>query len=103
MEEIKNRTVYRAAIYIRLSREDKDKWESNSIKNQRDLIYAFLRDKGDIQVCTEKVDDGYSGVDFNRPAVTELLEEVKNGEINCIIVKDLSRFGRNYIETGRYI
>lgn len=94
---------YQAALYIRLSKEDGDKEESNSVSNQRDLIYSFLEDKGDIQVCEEKVDDGYSGVDFDRPALNSMLEDVKQGKINCIIVKDLSRFGRNYIETGRYI
>lgn len=94
---------YRAALYIRLSKEDGDKAESNSVSNQRELIYSYLKDKSDIQVCTEKVDDGYSGVGFDRPALRSLLEEVKQGMINCIIVKDLSRFGRNYIETGRYI
>ncbi len=94
---------YQAALYIRLSKEDGDKEESNSVSNQRDLIYSFLEDKGDIQVCEEKVDDGYSGVGFDRPALNSMLEDVKQGKINCIIVKDLSRFGRNYIETGRYI
>ncbi len=94
---------YQAALYIRLSKEDKDKAESNSVSNQRDLIYAFLKDKKDIQVCEEKIDDGYSGVGFERPALISMLEDVKQGKINCIIVKDLSRFGRNYIETGRYI
>lgn len=95
--------VYQATIYIRLSKEDGDKQESNSIKNQRELIYRFLQNKPDIQVCGERVDDGYSGVNFDRPGMKQLLEEVKAGEINCIVVKDLSRFGRNYIETGRYI
>ncbi|KXL52492.1 recombinase [Anaerotignum neopropionicum] len=95
--------VYQAAIYLRLSREDGDKFESNSIKNQRDLIKFYLRDKADISVVSEKIDDGYSGVSFDRPALKELLEEIKNRKINCIIVKDLSRFGRNYIEVGRYI
>ncbi len=95
--------IYQAALYIRLSKEDGDKAESNSVSNQRDLIYSFLKDKKDIQVCDEKVDDGYSGVGFDRPALISMLEDVKQGKINCIIVKDLSRFGRNYIETGRYI
>ena len=95
--------IYRAVLYIRLSKEDGDKAESNSVSNQRDLIYSFLKDKKDIQVCDEKVDDGYSGVGFDRPALISMLEDVKQGKINCIIVKDLSRFGRNYIETGRYI
>ena len=96
-------TIYQGAIYIRLSKEDGDKQESNSITNQRELIYGFLKNKPDIQVCRERVDDGYSGINFDRPGIKQLLEEVKAGEINCIIVKDLSRFGRNYIETGRYI
>ena len=95
--------IYQGAIYIRLSKEDGDKQESNSITNQRELIYGFLKNKPDIQVCRERVDDGYSGINFDRPGIKQLLEEVKAGEINCIIVKDLSRFGRNYIETGRYI
>lgn len=103
MQKTENTAVYRAALYIRLSKEDGDKQESNSISNQRDLIYSFLKGKQEIQVCVERVDDGYSGIDFNRPAITALLEEIKQGVINCIIVKDLSRFGRNYIETGRYI
>lgn len=95
--------VYHGAIYIRLSKEDGDKLESNSVKNQRDFIHAFLIDKKDIVVTSEKVDDGYSGVTFERPALKEMLEEIKDGKVNCVIVKDLSRFGRNYIETGRYI
>lgn len=103
MQKTENAVLYKAALYIRLSKEDGGKQESNSISNQRDLIYAFLKDKPEIQVCEEKIDDGYSGIDFNRPAIIELLEEIKHGSINCIIVKDLSRFGRNYIETGRYI
>jgi len=102
-EFIREEIIYQAALYIRLSKEDGDKQESNSIANQRELIYGFLKNKTDIHVCVERVDDGYSGVNFDRPGLIRLLEEVKAGEINCIIVKDLSRFGRNYIETGRYI
>ena len=98
-----NENLYHAALYIRLSREDGDKFESNSISNQRELIYNFLKTKPDIEVCSEKVDDGYSGITFDRPAIKELLADIKAGLINCVIVKDLSRFGRNYIETGRYI
>ena len=80
-------TIYQGAIYIRLSKEDGDKQESNSITNQRELIYGFLKNKPDIQVCRERVDDGYSGINFDRPGIKQLLEEVKAGEINCIIVK----------------
>ncbi|MGN0298066.1 MAG: recombinase family protein [Lachnospiraceae bacterium] len=99
---------YHAAIYLRLSREDGDvtagsKNESNSIVNQKNLILDFLKDKDDIQVVSIREDDGYSGVDFNRPGFQLMLQDIKKGIIDCIIVKDLSRFGRNYIEVGRYL
>ena len=95
--------IYKAAMYIRLSKEDGDKAESNSVTNQRAFINDYLKTKTDMILVMEKIDDGYSGIDFHRPAMEELLLEIKNGVIDCIIVKDLSRFGRNYIETGRYI
>ena len=100
--------VYHASIYLRLSKEDGDvtagsKNESNSISNQKSLIMDYLKDKHDIQVVSIREDDGYSGVDFNRPSFQLMLEDVKKGIIDCIIVKDLSRFGRNYIEAGRYL
>lgn len=94
---------YHAAIYIRLSKDDGDKIESNSIANQRDLVHSFLKTKPEIEVYSERVDDGFSGVNFERPAIKELFDDIKAGVIDCVIVKDLSRFGRNYIETGRYI
>lgn len=93
---------YKAAIYVRISKEDGN-IESNSIVNQKELIKEFLKNKEDISICSEKIDDGYSGANFNRPGFKEMLEEIKEGKINCVIVKDLSRFGRNYIEAGRYI
>lgn len=96
-------TIYNAAIYTRLSKEDNDKEESDSIANQKTLIREFLKTKPDIRICAEMVDDGYSGVDFNRPAMNQMLADIKAGLINCVIVKDLSRFGRNHIEVGRYI
>lgn len=99
---------YRAAIYLRLSKEDGDvvtggKQESNSISNQKDLVLDFLMSHPEIEVVSVRVDDGYSGVDFNRPDFQRMLEDIKNGIIDCVVVKDLSRFGRNYIETGRYL
>ncbi|XCH80349.1 MAG: recombinase family protein [Candidatus Dehalobacter alkaniphilus] len=103
MESNANQTSYNAALYARLSKEDNDKEESDSIANQKTLIKEFLKSKPDIHICTEMVDDGYSGVDFNRPAMNQLLADIKAGLINCVIVKDLSRFGRNHIEVGRYI
>ena len=100
--------VYHASIYLRLSKEDGDvtsgsKNESNSISNQKSLVMDYLKDKHDIQVVSIREDDGYSGVDFNRPGFQLMLEDIKKGIIDCIIVKDLSRFGRNYIEVGRYL
>ncbi len=94
---------YRAGIYLRLSKEDGDKVESNSVQNQREMIHSYLKNEKDIRIVSEKVDDGFSGVTFERPAFQELLEEVRRGAVNCVIVKDLSRFGRNYIEAGKYI
>ncbi len=100
MDEYK---IYKAAIYVRLSKEDGDKVESDSIVNQKELIKHYLHDKYDICICEERIDDGYSGVNFDRPAFKLMLEDIKDGRINCVVVKDLSRFGRNYIESGRYI
>jgi len=99
----KETTIYNAAGYLRLSKEDGDKKESDSILNQRDLITNFVKSMPEIRLCSERIDDGFSGVDFNRPAFNLMMEDVKAGRINCIIVKDLSRFGRNYIEAGRDI
>ena len=93
----------RTAGYMRLSREDGDKLESDSIKNQRDLIMSYIAQNKDLVFEKEYVDDGYSGTNYERPSFRQLIEDVKAGKINCIIVKDLSRLGRNYIETGRYL
>lgn len=93
----------RTGEYLRLSREDGDKLESDSIKNQRELIKEYLAKHQGLNLVDEYVDDGYSGTSYDRPAFKRLIEDVKSGKINCIIVKDLSRLGRNYIETGRYL
>ncbi|MCC8044297.1 MAG: recombinase family protein [Clostridiales bacterium] len=92
----------KAGSYSRLSREDGDKLESDSIRNQRDFISDYAARKG-ISIAEEYIDDGYSGTTFERPAFERMMEDVKKKKINCIIVKDLSRLGRNYIETGRYL
>jgi len=99
MPEIK----YNADIYLRLSKEDGDKEESDSIGNQRSLILDFLKSMPDITVHKIRIDDGYSGVDFDRPAFIEMINDIKEGIVNCVVVKDFSRFGRNYIESGKYI
>lgn len=93
---------------MRLSKEDGDaasgsKNESNSIANQKSLIMDYLQSRPEFRVVSIREDDGFSGTDFNRPAFQAMMEDVKKGVINCIIVKDLSRFGRNYIEVGRYL
>ena len=103
MKNLTDNRIYRADAYLRLSKEDGDKVESDSIANQRDLIRHFLADKPDIQLVDEQIDDGYSGATFDRPSFQKMMEDVKSGKINCIIVKDLSRFGRNFVEAGRYI
>ncbi len=94
------------ALYMRLSREDDDvKDESNSITNQRKLLLGFLKKKQEFadSPTVQYVDDGYSGTGFDRPGFVEMMDGVKKGKIQCVIVKDFSRFGRDYIELGDYI
>lgn len=95
--------TYHVAIYLRLSKEDGDKAESDSITNQRELIQSYLSNKPNMHLKSIRIDDGYSGVNFERPAFQSMMKDIKAGLINCVIVKDLSRMGRNYIDTGRYL
>ena len=95
----KNKDI-RAAAYLRLSIEDGDKAESNSIGNQRELIRDFAAERPGLHLVEEYADDGYTGTNFERPGFKRMMEDIKSGKINCIIVKDLSRLGRNYIEMG---
>lgn len=93
-------------MYLRLSVEDDvNADESNSITNQRRIIREYISSHDDLRDMSviEKCDDGYSGTSMNRPAMQELLELVKEQKVSCIIVKDMSRFARNYLETGKYI
>ena len=90
---------YKATAYIRLSYTDDHSSESDSVSNQRKLIENFVERN---PVVSEKIDDGYSGIIFDHPAFKEMMQVVTDGNINCVIVKDLSRLGREYIETGRY-
>ena len=101
--EANNQILYDADLYLRLSREDGDKAESESIAGQRDLLLSFLEKHPEIRLHSIRMDDGYSGVNFDRPDFIKMMESVKNKEVNCIIVKDFSRFGRNFIESGTYI
>ena len=100
--------TYRVAMYLRLSQDDekydKDfKAESNSISNQRLQIQDYIDKNEEMELAKEYVDDGYSGINFERPAFKEMMEDVITGSINCIVVKDLSRFCRDYIDSGRYL
>ena len=96
-----NQTEKITALYCRLSQEDENKGDSNSIQNQRAILEKYAKDNGfeNIQVF---IDDGYSGVSFNRPDFQRLLEMMEQGKVATLITKDLSRLGRNYIEVGNY-
>ena len=98
-----SKNKYNAAIYLRLSKEDGDKEESYSIGNQRDLAKQFLSSYPEIYIKEEMIDDGFTGTNFNRPAFKAMLEKITKGEINCVVVKDLSRFARDYIGSGYYL
>ena len=95
--------LFNVAIYIRLSREDGDKEESDSVGNQRKLLAEYIAKKEDFILYDVYVDDGYSGTTFNRPSFQRLIADIEDGKVNCVVVKDLSRFGRDYIDTGRYL
>ncbi|HEO2717539.1 TPA: recombinase family protein [Streptococcus agalactiae] len=91
-----------ACMYLRLSREDGDSTESNSISNQRQIIKSYARDN-DFKVVAEYVDDGFSGSNFDRPKFKKMIQDLEEKKFKTIIVKDLSRFGRDYIESGKYL
>ena len=95
--------VWSVAVYLRLSRDDGDKPESESISSQRDLLTDFIGKNNDLEIYDIYADDGYTGTNFDRPDFKRMIEDVSNKVVNCVVVKDLSRFGRNYIETGKYI
>ncbi len=95
---------WRAGLYLRLSKEDNVvKNESDSISSQRALLNKFVSNNPDIKIDDYYVDDGYSGTTFDRPGFQQMLAKIKTGDINCVIVKDLSRFGRNTIESSNFI
>ena len=101
-------STYNAVAYVRVSKEDiaagqVKKTESNSISNQKKLISDFVKDKQEINIVSVRTDDGYTGTNYDRPAFQLMLDDIRAGRINCVIVKDLSRFGREYIDAGKYI
>jgi DNA invertase Pin-like site-specific DNA recombinase len=96
---------YNAGIYIRLSQEDKDKKyesDSESVTNQKEILRTYVKNCG-FTLIDEYVDDGYSGTNFDRPGFIRMIEDIKNKKINLVIVKDLSRLGRDHVMTGYYI
>lgn len=100
---MKKSQLFHAAVYIRLSREDGDKEESDSVGNQRKLLMEYISKMENLILYDTYVDDGYTGTSFDRPGFKRMIADIEEGRVNCIIVKDLSRFGRDYIETGRYL
>ena len=98
-----NPQVWNAGLYIRLSRDDGDKLESESISSQRAITEQFVSSHDDINIFDYYIDDGWSGTDFDRPDFKRLFDDITGKRINCVIVKDLSRFGRNYVEAGKYL
>ena len=94
---------WKAGVYTRRSFDDLEDTESDSIFNQKELISSFLETEENLHIVNYYTDDGYSGTDFNRPGFQKLFKDIVNGNINVIVVKDLSRLGRNYIEVGKYI
>ena len=103
MNEVNSYKPIRVAKYIRLSREDGDDHESESVENQRDIIDNYIVRHKELVDSGEYVDDGYTGTNFNRPGFQRMLKDIKENKIDCIITKDLSRFGRDHIDTGYYL
>lgn len=95
--------IYRVVIYLRLSDDDGDSRESDSISNQRLLIQGHLHGKTEFVVVKECIDDGFTGTNFNRPGFKEMMKLIESGQADCIIVKDLSRFGRDFSGVLQYV
>ena len=95
--------LWKPALYVRLSREDGDREESDSIANQRDMLAEFAAAQDDLAAPAFYTDDGYTGTDFDRPGFRRMMDDLRAGTVNCVIVKDLSRFGRNYVGVGEYL
>lgn len=94
---------WKAAEYLRISRENGDKEESDSIGTQKDITHEYVEENEDIVFAGEYIDDDWTGTNFARPDFERMMADVKSGAVNCIIVKDLSRLGRNYILVGQYL
>lgn len=94
--------IWKAALYIRLSKDDGKKTESESVTSQREILKEYLKLHPDIEPYDFYVDDGYSGTNFDRPGFKRMMDDIHSGKADCVIVKDLSRFGRNHVDMGYY-
>ena len=92
----------RAAAYMRLSQDDERQGESQSIETQRIIITQFAKAQG-FQIAGEYIDDGWSGTNFERPSFQRMIRDAQSGKVNCVITKDISRLGRDYIRVGHYL
>ena len=95
--------VYRAALYARISVENERKREADTIGNQLQLLKDYVSEHADLTIFDIYSDDDITGTDFIRPEFSRMMNDLRDGKIDCIIVKDLSRLGRNFIESGEYI
>ena len=95
--------VWKTALYLRLSRDDGTEAESNSIASQREILKEYIKRYPDMEIYDIYVDDGYSGTNFDRPDFNRMMDDIYAGRVNCVLVKDLSRFARNYTEGGIYL
>lgn len=104
-DETKNHRgeIYQTAAYIRLSTEDSGKKDGYSLQNQEMLVLNYIGRHPELNLYRKYVDNGFSGTCFDRPAFDEMMQDMRDGRINCIVVKDLSRLGRNYLEAGNYL
>ena len=98
---LKENKIYNPALYCRLSLDDGNVGESGSIQTQKIILEEYAKSHN-FKIYDVYVDDGYSGLNFNRPGFGRMIQDIENGKVNLVITKDLSRFGRNYIETGYY-
>ena len=95
--------VFRTALYLRLSLEDNGKKDADSLENQQALLENYIAERPFLELVNIYTDNGCTGTDFERPAFKCMMEDIRKGKINCIVTKDLSRLGRNYVETGDYL
>ena len=103
METVPQQRVYKTGGYVRLSVEDSGKPGADTIEAQKELVLEYIETQPDMEFCGLYCDNGRTGTNFQRPEFERLMDDVRAGKIDCIVVKDLSRFGRNYKETGQYL